>query len=71
MTALAETDSVVLVVPATDLDQDLADLLPLVGGKTGAVVVTYWDKIGAEIDARGVIGDLESELGVPRSRRGI
>ncbi|NGM68453.1 ferrous iron transporter B [Natronolimnobius sp. AArcel1] len=65
MTALAETDSVVLVVPATDLDQDLADLLPLVGGKTGAVVVTYWDKIGAEIDARGVIGDLESELGVP------
>ncbi|AGB36335.1 nucleoside recognition domain-containing protein [Natronococcus occultus] len=66
--ALAEleaTDRVVLVVPATDLDRDLADLLPLVEGRPGAVVVTHWDRIDDSSAARERVASLESDLGVP------
>lgn len=47
-TALARLqahDRILLVVKATHMDDDLADLLPLVAGKKGLVVVTFWDKI--------------------------
>jgi Fe2+ transport system protein B len=45
MNALADNEVVLLVVQATGLDQELSDMLPLVLGKRGAVVVTYWDKV--------------------------
>ncbi|MEM9220325.1 MAG: nucleoside recognition domain-containing protein [Cyanobacteria bacterium P01_F01_bin.150] len=38
-------DRVLLVVKATHIDSDLEDLLPLVAGKNGLVVVTFWDKV--------------------------
>ncbi|MGD1937075.1 MAG: nucleoside recognition domain-containing protein [Cyanophyceae cyanobacterium] len=38
-------DRVLLVIKATHIDDDLADLLPLVAGKQGLVVVTFWDKV--------------------------
>ena len=38
-------DRILLVVKATHIDSDLADLLPLVAGKKGLVVVTFWDKV--------------------------
>ncbi|ERN41296.1 Fe2+ transport system protein B [Rubidibacter lacunae KORDI 51-2] len=47
-TALAQLqthDRILLVVKATHIDDDLADLLPLVAGKQGLVVITFWDKI--------------------------
>ncbi|MGD1927738.1 MAG: nucleoside recognition domain-containing protein [Leptolyngbyaceae cyanobacterium] len=47
-TALAHLqvhDRSLLVVKATHIDEDLADLLPLVTGKQGLVVVTFWDKV--------------------------
>ncbi len=47
-TALAQLqvhDRILLVVKATHIDEDLADLLPLVTGKQGLVVVTFWDKV--------------------------
>jgi len=47
-TALAQLqahDRILLVVKATHMNQDLADLLPLVAGKQGLVVVTFWDKV--------------------------
>ncbi|MEM9121212.1 MAG: nucleoside recognition domain-containing protein [Cyanobacteria bacterium P01_F01_bin.56] len=47
-TALAQLqvhDRILLVVKATHVDDDLADLLPLVAGKQGLVVVTFWDKV--------------------------
>jgi ferrous iron transport protein B len=65
LSALESTDRVVLVVPATDLDRDLADLLPLVEGRSGAVVVTHWDRIDDADDAEETIAALESDLGVP------
>ncbi|TYT63933.1 nucleoside recognition domain-containing protein [Natrialba swarupiae] len=62
---LERTDRVVLVVPATDVDRDLADLLPLVQGRTGSIVVTYWDKVEDTDGAREVIAALEDDLAVP------
>ncbi|WP_416671415.1 nucleoside recognition domain-containing protein [Egbenema bharatensis] len=38
-------DTVLLVVKATHVDEDLTDLLPLVAGKQGIVVITFWDKV--------------------------
>jgi len=38
-------DTVLLVVKATHVDEDLADLLPLVVGKRGIVVIPFWDKV--------------------------
>lgn len=37
-------DTVLLVIKATHIDEDLADLWPLVVGKRGIVVITFWDK---------------------------
>ncbi|TYL40121.1 GTP-binding protein [Natronococcus pandeyae] len=65
LSELEATDRVVLVVSATDLDRDLADLLPLVQGRPGAVVVTYWDKVDDDPGAREGIASLETDLGVP------
>jgi Fe2+ transport system protein B len=36
---------VLLVVKATHVDEDLSDLLPLVTGKRGIVIMTFWDKV--------------------------
>lgn len=44
---LKQNDTVLLVVQATHLDDELADLLPLVKDKRGAVAVTFWDKVNA------------------------
>lgn len=43
--ALESNKRILLVVKATHIDQDLADLLPLVKGKCGLVIVTFWDRV--------------------------
>jgi len=45
---LEANETVILVVKATHAAEDLRDLLPLVAGKQGIVVMTFWDKIKAE-----------------------
>ena len=57
-------DVVLLVVQATSLDQDLGDMLPLVVGKRGAVVVTYWDKVQPGDAAQETLERLAAEAGV-------
>jgi ferrous iron transport protein B len=42
---LRVNDTVLLIVKATDVDRDLADLLPLVADKRGIIVITFWDKV--------------------------
>ena len=42
---LQRHDTVLLVVKATHADEDLADLLPLMNGKRGIAVMTFWDKV--------------------------
>jgi len=52
---LESHDTVLLAIKATHLDEDLADLLPLVRGKQGVVVITFWDKIRATRETRQII----------------
>lgn len=62
---LTEHERVLVVVKATHLDQDLRRLLPLVLGKCGAVVVTFWDKVKLGEHAFEAIEILSAESGVP------
>jgi GTP-binding protein EngB required for normal cell division len=64
LAALAVNDMVLLVVQATNLDQDLSDMLPLVIGKRGAVVVTHWDKVLSGEAAQETIKRLAEDAGV-------
>ncbi|MCY7366583.1 MAG: 50S ribosome-binding GTPase, partial [Chamaesiphon sp.] len=48
-------DTVLLVVKATHIDEDLADLLPLVAGKRGIIVIPFWDKVSPSDFTRQVI----------------
>ena len=63
--ALGEEEKVMLVVPATDIDEDLNDLLPLVEGRVGSIVVTFWDKVEDDEGARAALDKLEETAGVP------
>ncbi|MGH8972261.1 MAG: nucleoside recognition domain-containing protein, partial [Acidimicrobiia bacterium] len=65
--ALAELgrhDTVLLVVQATRIDTDLAELLPLVEGKRGAIAVTFWDKVAEAPDAEQAVARLHAAVGV-------
>jgi len=63
--AVDGSETVLLVVRATNIDSDLEDLLPLVQGKVGAVAVTFWDKVENQADAREQLDALAGEVGVP------
>jgi len=63
--AVEGSETVLLVVRATNIDSDLEDLLPLVQGKVGAVAVTFWDKVENQADAREQLDALAGEVGVP------
>ncbi len=52
---LQENDTVLLVVKATDVDRDLAELLPLVADKRGIVVITFWDKVFSTVHTQQII----------------
>ncbi|NES19316.1 MAG: ferrous iron transporter B, partial [Symploca sp. SIO3E6] len=61
---LPESDTVLLVVQATHIDKDLAELLPLVQGKRGVVAVTFWDKVQAKAEAMEVLELLHQSSGI-------
>lgn len=64
--ALADDEhGVLLVLRATHLDDELAELLPLVSGRRGVVAVTQWDRITDTPTARDGIAALSAEAGVP------
>lgn len=62
---LAAEETALVVVQATHLDEDLADLLPLVRGKRIAVVVSFWDKVAPTAAAHAALGQLQSALAAP------
>ena len=56
--------TVLLVAQGTELDADLADLLPLAAGRPGALVVTFRDRLPrVEVEAR--LGELSLRTGLP------
>ncbi|RQG99350.1 nucleoside recognition domain-containing protein [Natrarchaeobius oligotrophus] len=65
LSQLEDHERVMLVVPATDVDRNLADLLPLVEGRLGTIVVTFWDKVAETADTRRELEQLSADLGVP------
>ncbi len=65
LSQLGEEGTVMLVVPATDIDSDLADLLPLVEDRLGTIVVTFWDKVEATTETGRALEGLSADLGVP------
>jgi Fe2+ transport system protein B len=65
ISAVEATETVLLVVRATNIDDDLEDLLPLVQGKVGAIAVTFWDKVENPTEARTELNALADDLGVP------
>jgi ferrous iron transport protein B len=64
LAALDEHDLVLLVVQATQLDDDLEELWPLVRGKRGAIIVTFWDKVAANSSAHAALEQISGEAGV-------
>ena len=68
-TALAALDDtgqrVLLVLRATHLDDELAELLPLVVGRRGVVAVTHGDRIEDTPAARRAIDEVAAATGVP------
>lgn len=64
LSALQGLDTVVLVAQATTLDEDLREMLPLVVGKRGIVVVTFWDKVETSDGANKAIERLSHDAGV-------
>ena len=57
-------DTVLLVAQGTELDVDLADLLPLAAGRLGALVVTFRDRL-ARLQTRARLGELSLRTGLP------
>ncbi|MXZ46478.1 MAG: ferrous iron transporter B [Chloroflexi bacterium] len=63
--ALQEADEVLLVASATQLDEDLDLLLPLVQGRRASVAVTRWDLVADHAAAREAIARMALETGLP------
>ncbi len=65
LASLDQEERVLLVVQATHLDEDLADLLPLVVGKRTAIIISFWDKVAQTAAAAAAIQQLRRTLRVP------
>ncbi len=64
MERLRGDDAVLVVAQGTELDADLADLLPLAAGRLGALVVTLRDRLARlEVEAR--LGEFALRTGLP------
>ncbi len=63
--ALADADEVLLVASATQLDEDLDLLLPLVQGRRASIAVTRWDLVADHAPAREAIARMSLATGLP------
>ncbi len=63
--ALEDADEVLLVASATQLDEDLDLLLPLVQGRRVSIAVTRWDLVADHASAREAIARMALATGLP------
>ena len=63
--ALVDADEVLLVASATQLDEDLDLLLPLVQGRRASIAVTRWDLVADHAAAREAIARMSLATGLP------
>ena len=54
--------NVIVMVSGYSIDEDLADLLPIVQGKKGLILITHWDKVSHQISYDSIL-KVEEELG--------
>jgi len=64
ISSLKNHDLVLLVIRATNIDQDLDYLLPLVQDKKGVIIITNWDRINIRF-AQESVEKLEKESNMP------
>jgi ferrous iron transport protein B len=57
--------TVLLVLRATRLDEDLAAMLPTVAGRRGVVAVTHWDRVEGSVAAQQAVAAVAAAIGVP------
>lgn len=62
---LKENEFVILVVQATNMDEDLEEMLPLAEGKEGIIIVTFRDKVSGLSNAEAAFEKLKARAGVP------
>ena len=62
---LEDADEVLLVASATQLDEDLDLLLPLVQGRRASIAVTRWDLVADHAAAREAVARMALETGLP------
>lgn len=65
LSRLDMTNRVLLVISSTHLDDDLAEMLPLVQGKSGAIAATFWDLAKERGVRQSTLLELEMSVGVP------
>ena len=56
-------DSILLVVSATNIDDDIEYFLPLIKNKKGMIIVTNWDRFNSK--NVGILENLEQDLKIP------
>lgn len=64
LNALQEETQVLLVLNARHLDHQLPELLPLLSGKSGAIILTHWDLAQAHADAESTLNQLRETSGM-------
>jgi ferrous iron transport protein B len=62
---LRDTEKVLIVVKAPQLEPDLGDLLALVRGKAVVGVVTFWDKLAGKTEHLNALEQISRETNVP------
>jgi Fe2+ transport system protein B len=62
---LGQTEKVLLVLKATQLTEDLKELLPLLKGKRVAGVVTFWDKVPRSEENIRALEEISRQTGIP------
>jgi len=63
--ALDDEEQVILVLHAQHLDRQLPELLPLLKGKQGLVVLTHWDRAQTFAEAESAHETLKNAFGIP------
>ena len=56
-------DSILLVVNATNIDDDIEYFLPLIKNKKGMIIVTNWDRFNSKNE--NILKNLEQDLKIP------
>jgi Fe2+ transport system protein B len=62
---LRDTETVLFVLKATQLAEDLKEMLPLLKGKRVAGVVTFWDKVPAQQQNLATVAQIGQQIGIP------